>query len=110
MSTVLFWSWRSAAGIVTSLWAGQSAVSILAGVGDFCPLQNVQTGPRAYTASSSLVNRGCFSKGKGVDQSPLSSAEVKNEWNCISAPSHAFMHGQEQCNQLCFMERVYYVS
>lgn len=82
----MFWSWGSITSTVSSPWAGQSAVSILVGVGDFCPLQNVQTGSRVHTASSSVVTRGSFPRAKVVDHSPLSSAAVKNEWNCTSAP------------------------
>ena len=55
------------------------------GVTDFCLLQNVQTGCGGHPTS--CISRrvafcpGIHRPGSGADQSPLSSAEVKNECN-----------------------------
>jgi hypothetical protein len=48
----------SIADIVTSLWAGQFGVQILAGASDFS-LQNFKTRSRAHPASWSVGIEGC---------------------------------------------------
>jgi hypothetical protein len=35
--------------------------------------------------------QGIKQQGHEVDLSPLSTAEVKNEWNCASSPPYAFV-------------------
>jgi hypothetical protein len=35
--------------------------------------------------------RDCFPEGREVDHSPPSTADVKNEWSCTSAPTYAFV-------------------
>jgi hypothetical protein len=58
---------------------------------DFCRLQSVKTGSGTSPVSYSMVIGGLFSPGlerpeREADHSPPSSAEVKDEWSCISLP------------------------
>jgi len=52
---------------------------------DFSLLQNVKTGSAAHTTSCStgigVLSRGVKRPERGVDQSPPSSAQLKNGWS-----------------------------
>jgi hypothetical protein len=68
---------------------------IQAGVRNFSFPQYVQTGCGAHPASYSMET-GVFPprvkrEGRFVDYSPLSSAEVRNDWSYTSAPAYSFM-------------------
>jgi hypothetical protein len=65
-----------------------SRVRVPAGAGNFSFLHCVQTGSGAHPASYPMGTRG-FSlgvkrPGREADNTPPSSAEVKNAWGCIS--------------------------
>ena len=68
---------------VTRLRAGGFGVRIPAGVRDFSLLQIVQTGsgphPASCSVSTGVHSPGIKRRGRDVDQSRPSSAEVKNE-------------------------------
>jgi hypothetical protein len=70
--------------IVTSLWAGQFGVQILAGASDF-NLQNFKTQSRATQLPGQWVSRdvamGIEWPGCEVDFT-ISSSKFKNEWSC----------------------------
>jgi len=74
---------------VTRLGAGWSGIQILVGTRDFFLLKNVQTSSEACPTSYS-VGAGILSRvnraGYEVQAFP-SSAEVKNEWSHMSAPT-----------------------
>jgi hypothetical protein len=79
---------------VTGLRAGCYGVRIQAGARHFSLLQNVHTGSEAHSTAYS-VGTGSFLPGvKRPGREPdhsSSSAEVKNQWNYISTPLHAFI-------------------
>jgi hypothetical protein len=56
-----------------------SRVRYPAGAGNFCLHHRVQNGSGAHPASYPMGTRGSFPRGKAADNSPPSSAEVK-EW------------------------------
>jgi hypothetical protein len=79
----------SSVRIVTRLRAGRSGVRTLAGVRYFSVLRNRLD---RFRRSLNLLFNGytrVHSWGGGgykVNHSPASSAEIKNEWSCTSAP------------------------
>jgi hypothetical protein len=72
-----------------------SRVRLPAGAGNFSLLHRVQTGSGAHPASYPVGTRGSFPgvkwPGREVEDSPPSSAEVKNAWSYTSTPLYAFM-------------------
>jgi hypothetical protein len=52
--------------VVTSLWAGQFGVQILAGPRDFSVLQNVKTSSRAHPAFWSVGTERSFLGGRAI--------------------------------------------
>jgi hypothetical protein len=85
---VHYWSRGSIVGIATMLQAGQCGVWILVGAKDFSLLQ--KRPERLWGPPSLPFNgyRGSFLRVKQLEcefnQSPSSSAEVKNEWSYTS--------------------------
>jgi hypothetical protein len=73
--------------VVTRLRAGWSRVQNPIQERDFSPLQNVQTGSSAHPVSYS-EGTGVLAGGE-VDHPSPSTATVKNEWSCTSAPCMA---------------------
>jgi hypothetical protein len=77
------------------LWAGQSWIQILAGTRGSshllkCPEQF--WGPLSLLFSDTgVLPRGVKWQGHEVGLSPLSQAEVKNEWNFAFSPLYAFV-------------------
>jgi hypothetical protein len=47
--------------------------------------------PIQWVPGAISLGGGVKRLGRETDHSPPSSAEVKNEWNCISTPQYAFM-------------------
>jgi hypothetical protein len=74
----------------TRLWTGRSWVRIPAGERYCSLLQTVHAGFVAHPASCSVGAEvffpGVKRPGQEVDHSPPSSAKVKNEWSCTTAP------------------------
>jgi hypothetical protein len=88
---ILCWSQDSSVGIATGQGA-DSRSSIPAGVKDFSPLHNIQSGsgthPASYPVGTGAVSPEVKRPGCEADQSPPSSADVKN-----GGPIHPRLHG-----------------
>jgi hypothetical protein len=86
----------SSVGIVTGygLDCRRLEVQVPTGAGDFSLLHRVQTGSGAHPASYPTGTEGSFRgvrrTGREADQSPPSSAEVKNAWRYTFTP-YVFM-------------------
>jgi hypothetical protein len=77
------------------LRAGWSGVRVLAGAENSSLYHCVQTGSGVHSASYPVCTRGYFLEvkwtGREADDSPLSSAEIKNAWSYTSIPQYAFI-------------------
>jgi hypothetical protein len=76
-----------ATGWTTGFWFPVEAVV-------FSARHRIRTGPGAYSASSTVSTGGSSPEVvrlvREADQSPLSSAEVKNAWGYTSTPPYIF--------------------
>jgi hypothetical protein len=88
--TILCKSRDSSVGIATGYWLydRNSRVRFLVRAGNFSLHHRVQNGTGAHPASYPMDTGGCFPGIKRPacqgNQSPPSSAEVKNAWSCTS--------------------------
>jgi hypothetical protein len=76
-------------GLVTRLRTGRAGTRIPEGPRVYFPLDNVNRGSGAQPHSHSM-GTGVLSPRREVNRSPLSFADIKNEWNTTSTPQYAF--------------------